>query len=102
MNFKEQIEHDLNSFFDPEIFGEYHIIDGQEIVIVPDNQLLKIKNEKEYDGIIQADLLYFVKASDIDEPISGEIQNIDGVLYTVLECKNNSGVYEVTLQGCGV
>lgn len=64
--------------------------------------MLKIKNEKEYDGIIQADLFYFVKASDIDEPISGEVQNIDGVFYTVLECKNNNGVYEVTLQGCGV
>ena len=102
MNFKEQITSDLSVFFDPEIFGEYHIIHGREIIIVPDEQLLKIKNEKEYDGIIQADLFYFVKASDIDEPISGEVQNIDGVFYTVLECKNNNGVYEVTLQGCGV
>lgn len=102
MSFKEQIQYDLNAFFDPEIFGEYHIIDGQERVIVPDDERLKIKNEKEYDGIIQADLLYYVKASDIDEPISGEVENIDGVFYTILECKENNGVYEVTLQGYGV
>ncbi len=101
MNFKEQIEKDLNIFFDPEVFGEYHYIDRKEVLIVIDNELLKIKNEKEYDGIIQADVFYFVKISDIDEPVSGDVQNFDGVLYTVLECKPNNGIYEVTLQGYG-
>ncbi|VDG74587.1 Uncharacterised protein [Clostridium carnis] len=50
MNFKEQITSDLSVFFDPEIFGEYHIIDGREIIIVPDEQLLKIKMKKNMMG----------------------------------------------------
>lgn len=99
MNFKEQIKADLNIFFNPDEFGEAHIINNQKLNIVVDNEVLKQRNRKEYDGILQADLLYYVKATDIiKKPVSGAVQTFDGVLYTVFDVKIDSGVYEVVLQ----
>ena len=99
MNFKEQLKADLNTFFNFNEFGEEHTIEGQRINIIIDNETLKQRNRKEYDGILQADLLYYVKATDIrKKPISGSFQNIDGVIYTVFDVKHDLGVYEVVLQ----
>lgn len=99
MSFKEQFNQDLNIFFNIEEFAEEHIVNNQKLNVVIDNETLKQRNKKEYDGILQADLLYFVKESDIiKEPVSGDIQYFDGAIYTVFDVKVDSGVYEVVLQ----
>lgn len=99
MDFKEQIEEDLNIFFNPDEFGEEHVINNQKFNLIIDNEGLEQKSRVEYDGILQADLLYYVKATDmIKKPVSGEVQVIDGAIYTVINVKVNSGVYEVVLQ----
>lgn len=99
MDFKEQINSDLDIFFNINEFSESHTINGKIVNLIIDNETLKQRNRKEYDGILQADLLYYVKATDIlKRPISGQVQNIDGLMYTVFDVKYDFGVYEVILQ----
>ncbi|MBN1071153.1 hypothetical protein DVV81_08215 [Clostridium botulinum] len=101
MNFKEQLKEDMNNvFFNNEEFAERHYIDGALKTIIVDNETLKERNQKEYDGIIQADLLYFIKSSDVIKKIkAGDVQNFDGALYTVFDIKYDNGMYEIILQG---
>ncbi|MBN1039027.1 hypothetical protein DVW12_09965 [Clostridium botulinum] len=98
MGFKEQLKDDLNIFFNIDEFGEEHIIDKEKITAIVDNEGLKNRIQKDYDGIIQADLLYFVKVEDIKEPTPGEVQFFDGCIYTIFDVKCDSGIYEVILQ----
>lgn len=99
MNFKEQIKGDLNIFFNPDEFGEEHIINKKTVNIIIDDDELDKRVQKVYDGLIEADVLYFIKVEDIEEPTPGDIQFLDGIMYTVIKVKNNSGIYEVMLQG---
>lgn len=99
MNFKDLIKEDLNVFINPEEFGEPHVIDGKVVNIIVDEETLKDRNQKEYDGIVQADVLYFAKEEDIvREPRPKNIQMFDGVLYEIFDAKLDDGVYEVILQ----
>ncbi|WP_455797536.1 hypothetical protein [Clostridium butyricum] len=100
LSFKEQMNEDLDVFFNLNEFGDTHIIDGMPKTVVIDNETLKERIRKEYDGILQADLLYFIKESEVfKKPKSGEMQNFDGCLYNVFDVKYDSGVYEIILQG---
>ena len=99
MNFKEQLNNDLDIFFNPEEFGEDHIIDGKVVNVIVDNETLKSRNKKEYDGIVQADLLYFAKEEDLlKEPRPDSVQLFDGVPYIIFDAKSDEGVYEIILQ----
>ncbi|MBY6931035.1 hypothetical protein FDC70_15225 [Clostridium botulinum] len=101
MSFKDIVQNDINSvFINIDEFGEKHYIDGIIKTVLVDNETLKERNQKEYDGIIQADLLYFIKSKDLVNKIKvGELQRFDGAIYTVFDVKYDSGIYEVILQG---
>ncbi len=99
MSFKEQIKEDLNIFFNADEFGEDHVIDKKVVNIIVDTETLKSRNKKEYDGIVQADILYFAKEDDLlKEPIPDSVQMFDGVPYIIFDAKLDEGVYEVILQ----
>lgn len=101
MSFKDIVQNDINSvFINIDEYGEKHYIDGVLKTVIMDNETLKERNQKEYDGIVQADLLYFIKRSDVIKKIkSGDVQNFDGALYTVFDIKYDNGMYEIILQG---
>lgn len=100
MSFKDIISKDIDKvFFNVDEFGEFHQINKQNIKIIIDNETLKERNAKEYDGILQADLLYYIKKEDlIKKPKSGEVQLIDDEIYTIFDVKHDLGVYEIILQ----
>ena len=99
MSFKEQVKKDLDTFFNFDEFGEDHVIDNKIVNVIVDNETLKSRNKKEYDGIVQADILYFAKEEDLlKEPIPESVQVFDGVLYVIFDAKLDEGVYEVILQ----
>lgn len=99
MDFKNQIKKDLNIFFNPDEFGEEHVIDNKIVNVIVDNETLKSRNKKEYDGIVQADILYFAKEEDLlKEPIPESVQVFDGIPYIIFDAKLDEGVYEVILQ----
>ncbi|WP_160688329.1 hypothetical protein [Clostridium sp. C2-6-12] len=99
MDFKELLKDDLNVFINPDEFGEPHVIDGKVVNIIVDEETLKDRNKKEYDGIVQADVLYFAKEEELMKaPRPKSIQLFDGVLYEIFDAKLDDGVYEVILQ----
>lgn len=104
MNFKEQIQKDLDVFINLDEFGEKKILtlnrSKKVFEIVVDDYSLKKRTQKQYDGIIEGDLLYFIKQSDLGNTIikSGDLQFINGVPYIVIYVKLDMGLYEVLLQ----
>lgn len=100
MNFKEQLKQDLEeTFFNIDEFGEEHIVDRKPRKVIIDNETLKERNKKEYDGILVADLLYYIKEYDLDkEPIPEGVQLFDGNVYTIVDVKLDSGMYEIILR----
>lgn len=100
-SFKDILNNDLDSVFvNDEEFGEWHYIDGVLKTVIVDNETLKERNQKQYDGILQADILYFIKASDVDKELKVDgLQTFDGGAYKIFDVKYDSGMYEVILQG---
>ncbi|WP_459482109.1 hypothetical protein [Clostridium saccharoperbutylacetonicum] len=99
MDFKELIRNDLNIFINPDEFGESHVIDGKIVNVIVDEETLKDRNQKEYDGIVQADVLYFAKEQDLPKvPRPKSVQLFDGVPYEIFDAKLDNGVFEVILQ----
>lgn len=47
MNFKDMVQEDIkNIFLDPEVFGETHIVDGNEMTIIIDENELVEREQK--------------------------------------------------------
>lgn len=99
MEFKEQLLNDLGTFFNTTEFGEDHIINKRKLSIIIDNDVLKKRTKKEYEGIYVGDLLYFVKANDYGNPPKvDDIQILDGKPYIVFDVNIQNGIYEVILK----
>lgn len=99
MGFKEQLKKDLNIFFNADECGEDHVIDNKIVNVIVDNETLKERNRKEYDGIVQAEILYFAKEEELlKEPTPDSVQMFDGIPYIIFDAKLDEGVYEVILQ----
>lgn len=100
-SFKDILKNDIDSVFvNKEEFAESHYIDGVLKTVIVDNETLKERNQKEYDGILQADILYFIKSSDMTKKVKvGDSQKFDNGLYTVVDVKYDTGIYEIILQG---
>ena len=96
--FKDYLQQDLETFFNPDEFGEIHRINGRELTIVVDNERLMERTKKEFDGISIGELLYFVKASDYGErPTIGKAQKFDKRQMYVADVKDSDGIYEIIL-----
>lgn len=100
MNFKEELNADLETFFNLEEFSEEHNIDGKDVGVIIDNDELKQRTEN--FGAYDADLLYFVETEKLTKHITtGSIQRFDNKLYEVVDVKDNDGISEIMLKGTG-
>lgn len=98
MSFKDQIESDLVVFFNTEEFATPHVIDGRTLNVIVDNDRLKERSKKEYDGITVGEILYLVKISDYGEcPERGAPQTFDGRQMWVFDYQKDDGIYEIIL-----
>jgi hypothetical protein len=98
MSFKDQIQSDLAILINTSEFAESHIIDGRTLNVIVDNDRLKERSKKEYDGISVGEILYFVKAADFGErPEQGTPQIFDGRQMYVFGCREDDGMYEIIL-----
>jgi len=96
--FKEQIAQDLAIFFNQNELAEPHQIDGRTLNVIVDEDQLKERSQKEYDGISVGEILYFVKAEDYGErPEEGTPQIFDGRQMYVFNCRDNDGMFEIIL-----
>lgn len=102
--FKKQLEKDfLQTFFNPAEFGETHTINGDEILVVVDNETLlelNLGKTADTDGIFREDKMFFVQKKDLGfEPVIGQIIEFDGESYTVGQVLEDYGGYTIILRG---
>lgn len=101
MNFKEAAEEDMEVFFNPEEFADYHNIDGVDMLIVIDeDRLEELKNTKDtyINGIHEAKLLFHVKKSDFGgKPATNTVLDVDNRTYRVINSAEDSGIITLIL-----
>lgn len=99
MDFKNQLKKDLDTFFNFDEFAEEHLVNKRKLNIIIDNETLKERTRKEYEGIFVGEILYFVKAKDYGlPPKAEELHLLDGRQYKVFDINIENGVYEIILQ----
>jgi len=97
---KDKFISDLEFLFNTEEHATEHTINGKSMNIIEDNDQLVKRSKLEYEGVIVGDLLYYAKVSDFSKrPRPDEIQNFDGDPYTVFDCREVDGIYEIILKG---
>lgn len=93
---------DAETFINNNEFAKTHNIDGLDIPVVVDSDILKIRSNnksEQYDGVYSGVVAVFVKASDLPErPVFGQPLRLDGKLYLVKECNEDMGVLEIILE----
>ncbi len=96
-DFKDQVLIDLKIFFNE--FAEPHTYNGKSVSVVIDNDHLKERSKKEYDGISVGDILFFILSSDLENIPEPEQQvKFDNSLYKVFDVRQDNGMCEVILQ----
>lgn len=100
---KDFLKSDLDTFFNIDEFATDHIVDGVEIPIVIDNELIeeRQKNSQKYDaniGLHKADLMFAVKKDDFGEkPSVNQNINLDGQIYQVSDVEDEDPLYWISL-----
>lgn len=99
-SFKDYLEADLTNIFFTD-FAETHTVDGEEMEIVMDEDLIRkriTKIKSDIEGIYVADVLFHVRKSEFGErPAFGQIINLDGEIYRVSDIQEDKGVYSISL-----
>lgn len=98
-SFKEIVSNDINStFFNENEFSEFHNIDGEDMLIQIDNDLLKERQAKFAEGTYLDEVLFIVKKSDFGEPYPiGKQIKYDGEFMRINDFQKESDVYIITL-----
>jgi hypothetical protein len=103
MSFKDDIEADLDVFFDTDEFASTHLVNGVSMEIVIDNDLIKERQAKSTNspnGVYEGEILFHVKASAFGEkPAISQVVNLDGDIYRVSDAQEDDGMYSITLLG---
>ena len=103
MGFKDTVRADLAGvFFNDNEFagrnsGDPHTWDGVEISAVLDSNTLQTRDSTEYQAFPSGTLIISVPTAEITRPKDNSVHRFDGALFTVLDAKEEMGVYVITL-----
>lgn len=100
MNFKEQIQKDLDAvFFNLREFAELHRVEGKQISVVVDNDQLNKLKKGQILGLIEADMLLMGREGDFPANLEpGRLLNVDGRELIVANSGKDMGLVEVALR----
>lgn len=103
MTFKEVIQDDIKGvFLNFDEFGEYHRLNGLNILIIIDENELteREKKMKSVDGELHnRQFLFYVAAEDFGPlPAPGRVLNFDGREYLITDAADESGIYSINLE----
>lgn len=105
MGFKEILRQDVHDvFLNPDEFGEPHVINGEEyMIIIDDNEELERRITKGAfayrEGNYRAQRLFYVSARAFGRlPVPGRSLVLDGKTYLITDASDESGVYAVSLE----
>lgn len=89
-------------FFNPEEFGEPHMVDGRKMNILIDGNELTEREQKVKrmeEGLHARQLLFYVSAREYGPlPLVDRQMNFDGEFYTVTDAVDEGGIYSISLE----
>lgn len=98
MSLKDDIEADINTFFDLEEFAEAHVVDGNAIVCIMDTYRSNAKSDGAEKGLSTADCVLYAKTADLPKrKPAGQRLSIDGRDYEVDKWDVEEGVTVIEL-----
>ncbi len=98
MGFKEQIQNDLEIFFNSDEFAGTHRIEGKELEVIIEENTLNPLKQGEILGLIEADMLIIGKEADFSKKMEpGYLLNVDGKEMIIIKSAKNMGVIEIAL-----
>ena len=103
MSFKDQIKQDLSdSFLNLDEFADLHRIEGKEVPVVIDSDIMaklsKIGDNRIH-GMDEADMVIMGKASDLPENLDpGRLLNLDGREVIVVTTTSEMGLVQIAVR----
>lgn len=103
MSFKDQIKQDLSDIFlNPDEFADLHRIEGKEVPVVIDSDIMaklsKIGDNRIH-GMDEADMVIMGKASDLPENLDpGRLLNLDGREVIVVTTTSEMGLVQIAVR----
>ena len=103
MSFKDQIKQDLSDIFlNLDEFADLHRIEGKEVPVVIDSDLMaklsKIGDNRIH-GMDEADMVIMGKASDLPENLDpGRLLNLDGREVIVVTTTSEMGLVQIAVR----
>lgn len=103
MSFKDQIKQDLSDIFlNLDEFADLHRIEGKEIPVVIDSDIMaklsKIGDNRIH-GMDEADMVIMGKASDLPENLDpGRLLNLDGREVIVVTTTSEMGLVQIAVR----
>jgi hypothetical protein len=97
---RDYFESDLAAMINNDEFAEEHNISGKIMSIVPDNELLKVRQAKlnQPEGIYTSTICFHVQASVFGtKPVPDIGLTYDSEPYTITDVQEDAGEYIITL-----
>lgn len=103
MSFKDQIKQDLSDFFlNLDEFADLHRIEGKEVPVVIDSDMLEKLSkigDNRIHGMDEADMVIMGKASDLPENLDpGRLLNLDGREVIVVTTTSEMGLVQIAVR----
>lgn len=103
MSFKDQIKQDLSDvFLNLDEFADLHRIEGKEIPVVIDSDMLEKLSkigDNRIHGMDEADMVIMGKASDLPENLDpGRLLNLDGREVIVVTTTSEMGLVQIAVR----
>ncbi|OPA76745.1 hypothetical protein BVG16_16370 [Paenibacillus selenitireducens] len=104
--FKKMIENDTKIFLNIDEFGEVANIDGDDILVMIDNDIINKRprlfstgTDPYAQGVYQSLITFFVKKVDLGyTPVEGQDIRFNGKVSLVKSVSDNLGIFEITLE----
>lgn len=100
MNFKDYAAADLNVFINANEFADDHIINGEAVRCVVDDDINQARTgNTPADGVFVGLVSVFVKTADFNyRPVQGEYITLDDAGYYVVSSAESMGILEIKLK----
>ncbi len=90
------------TFFNTDEFAEIHELQGNEVPVVVDNDIIitPLGKHADADGIFTDDKMIFVQKKYLEfEPVAGQHLSFDGEIYPIKTVNEDMGGYTIILSG---
>ncbi|MGN1125993.1 MAG: hypothetical protein ACI4RI_01000 [Ruminococcus sp.] len=101
-SFKDVINADIKSvFINENEFSDKHMINNKEMIVqIDDNEAIERQLKiNPNTGIFTRQLIIYVSTEDFGKmPYIGQVINLDGLIYRVVNVSSETGIYAITIE----